>query len=112
MESKLLTHICNAQKMRDALKDVRNKLEEWNLIPGFDYAQYSSLCDIIDDAISAPPRNCDVGTADEQWVRFNKHCEENSQADDPDYCSSSCDVDGECVSQCALKWGQMPYEKE
>ena len=67
----------------------------------------------IKAALAEPMRNYEVGTAEEQWVRFKKHCKENSQADDPDYCSSRCDVDGGCVSQCALKWAQMPYiEKE
>lgn len=54
----------------------------------------SDLADDVYDVLHAPPRNCNVGTAEEQYVRFKKHCEENSQADDPDYCSSRCDVDG------------------
>lgn len=68
------------------------------------------IVEIAHAALAEPPRNCDVGTADEQWARFKKHCEENSQADDPGYCSGKCNVDGGCVSQCALKWAQMPYE--
>lgn len=50
----------NIAKMRKALEDVRNALEEWNLLPGFDYAQYSSFCDIIDDALAIQSSDSDA----------------------------------------------------
>lgn len=73
---------------------------------------FSELNEQCKDAISAPPRNCDVGTHEEQWSRFEKMCFSNRQPDDPDYCSCKCKVDGGCVNDCALKWAQMPYEAE
>ena len=57
-------------------------------------------------------RNCDVGTAGEQWSRFEKMCFSSRQSDDPDYCSCKCKVDGGCVNDCALIWAQMPYAEE
>lgn len=76
---------------------------------------HRELCEAktaINVALSAPPRNCDVGTAEEQWSRFEKMCFSSRQSDDPDYCSCKCKVDGGCVNDCALIWAQMPYEAE
>lgn len=99
------------------VKDMRETLETVHRIAytaknDFDvFAGIERIRRISEAALAKPPRNCDVGTPEEQWRRFKKHCEENLQADDPDYCSSICDVNGGCVSECALKWAQMPYEE-
>lgn len=57
-------------------------------------------------AYKCEPRNCDVGTAEEQIDRF------------VDYCCGKCDGSNckhglymeDEVYRCALKWAQMPYE--
>ena len=59
-------------------------------------------------ALAAPPRNCEVGTAEEQSKRFHSYCLEHN---------SACDVDMECCrcplekvkARCELAWAQMPY---
>ena len=51
------------------------------------------------DALSAPPRNCDVGTAGEQVERHIKLCK-----------GYKC-VPGTPCYVCFAKWAQMPYEK-
>ena len=58
---------------------------------------------IIRAALSAPPRNCDVGTAEEQTQRHIDHCRVH--------------VCKECKyrwlrGSCSLAWAQAPYEKE
>ena len=58
--------------------------------------------DMAKAALSAPPRNCDVGTAEEQNNRFLKFCE-------------SLDCERYCplfkAESCELAWAQMPYEE-
>ena len=58
--------------------------------------------DMAKAALSAPPRNCDVGTAEEQNNRFLKFCE-------------SLDCERYCplfkAESCELAWAQMPYEQ-
>ena len=98
----------NQQKMREALvkiHDLTNALDEKC---GVDPVE---IRDIARAALSAPARQCDVGTPEEQWSRFEKMCFSNRQPDDPDYCSCKCKVDGGCVNDCALIWAQMPYEE-
>ena len=62
-------------KERDILDFCRNNIgsktwEDWDKV-------YKVLRKIIEramSALSAPPRNCDVGTAEEQAERFQKFC--------------------------------------
>ena len=60
------------------------------------------LCDIACDAVSAPPRNCDVGTAEEQYARVRAFCERHKE---------DCPVNDVLQKNCALIWAQMPYEE-
>ena len=50
-----------------------------------------------------PPRNCDVGTAEEQAERFFAFCNSNK--------CPSCPCRFTKKTDCALIWAQMPYEK-
>jgi len=64
-------------------------------------------------ALAAPPRNCDVGTADEQIARFNEFCDSEWQ----DSGSANCGncplwVSGRIGHDCQIRWGQMPYEAQ
>ena len=52
-------------------------------------------------ALSAPPRNCDVGTAKEQYERHNKWCAHKTMK----YCW------GRSCRKCLSEWAQMPYEE-
>ena len=57
---------------------------------------------------AAPPRNCDVGTAEEQAERQSRFC--LSQRG----CSPACPAfrKGQGHNGCVLTWAQMPYEGE
>ena len=58
---------------------------------------------VLIPALVAPPRNCDVGTAEEQCIRHAKWCE--SRAD-------VCLVPkADKCKACFAKWAQMPYEE-
>ena len=61
--------------------------------------------DMAKAALSAPPRNCDVGTTEEQSRRYEKLCDSHT-------CGSSgsdCPLYDYDCSQIA--WSQMPYEE-
>lgn len=71
-------------------------------------------------ALALPPRNCDVGTAEEQYKRYSAFtskwtpCSFNGHA----RCAGDCPVnkilerDGSGDLQCPFVWAQMPYRKE
>ncbi|MCR5838354.1 MAG: hypothetical protein K6G94_01810 [Kiritimatiellae bacterium] len=88
-------------KMREAMKAIKAKCETVLeigprlLVP---YARDIIRC--CEDALAAPPRNCDVGNAGEQTDRYVAFCNNTRCADCP------CDKIDE---DCELTWGQMPY---
>ena len=70
---------------------------------------------VVNAALSVPPRNCDVGTAEEQSDRFDKFCYSHSKC-------HKCPVKSIWNSQhrqkqlreiirCEIIWSQMPYEE-
>lgn len=112
----------NQQKMREALVFLRDK--ELSLLEGnvrhrigltvFGLEQTCKVMrGVIEDALSAPARNCDVGTADEQDARFGEFCVmrrtgSGSCAGCPDPVGGFTVANG--IRECALVWAQMPYE--
>ena len=67
-------HLGNAAKMREALSRILGTVE--HLQTRFDMPKLASeeileLKQIAESALSAPPRNCDVGTAEEQAERLS-----------------------------------------
>ena len=70
-----------------------------------------ALCtDNARDALASPPRNCDVGTADEQFKRYLVFCHRESCAHGCQHCpANKTRLRGTSNSDHA--WAQMPYEK-
>lgn len=62
---------------------------------------------VVEAALTAPPRNCDVGTSDEQARRYEELCDSHT-------CGSICSGSG-CplyAYDCSpFAWSQMPYEE-
>ena len=67
---------------------------------------------VIETAISEPPRNCDVGTSEEQAERFYAFCGYHRvQSGIKGMCSSLCPcIRCRDTCNCITKWAQMPYE--
>ena len=95
----------NAAARREALGDVYNILEKiQSFIPHLSDVSLmrkvrSMVCHakkVIDIALSAPPRQCDVGTAEEQEKRYKLKRE----------------VYHTLTLTNALAWAQMPYEAQ
>ena len=105
----------NAAKLREALKRA------WLFVSAtresFAFVREGridrdKLCEDIDAALSAPPRNCDVGTAQEQDERFHRFCVKHHTGS----CAGCHNPVGDYtvangVRECALVWAQMPYEE-
>lgn len=104
------TQLGNAKAMREALNEIQLVCYKAGITIGYDVA-----CGIIKSksraALSVPPRNCDVGTAEEQAERFYSFCKK-FQSDIQGMCSSRCPCKECCdMCHCLIKWAQMPYEE-
>ena len=101
----------NAAKMREALENIAEyaKAAECHTEDAHLLGYLNQISMWAEDAISAPPRNCDVGTPEEQHRRFMKWCGKHGIDGDMDVACAYPDM---CCTLCALRWAQMPYEGE
>ena len=103
----------NAAALRDAL------IKALTLLSVCDWPPYVSLDGVaevvreIDSALDKPPRNCDVGTAEEQTERFKKLCRKYRRGPGPRTNCKGCPVSIESHHVgCTFAWAQMPYEAQ
>ena len=91
----------NIKAMRDALNEIRSRLSYlYGRIDGtFDPPALKEIYEIAGTALFAPPRNCDVGTPEDQHNRFMRFCDSKSMG----YCW------GRGRRKCMAQWGQIPY---
>ena len=94
-------------KLREALEDIGRIVEQIRLL----YSDYPYETHLIarkaSAALAAPPRNCDVGTAEEQEERYLKLKREHVDR------MARCPAVGESFFfPDSLYWAQMPYETE
>lgn len=98
-------------KLREALKRCVNMLDVCLLYSREGYpAQNDDIREVMaqaESALALPLRNCDVGTAEEQGIRFKKFC--NDHQEPWHGCTNYCPV--LMSEKCALAWAQMPYEE-
>ena len=96
----------NTAAMREALEHIKKLAREFSVGNYYISEFPKMLLDVIRPALVAPPRNCDVGTIEEQTNRFR------------DYCCGKCDGSKckhaiymeDTIYKCAIEWTQMPYE--
>ena len=93
------SQVGNAAKMRDALENASDRLLLWNYTDKDTARMALGVVNKLNAAISAPPRNCDIGTPDEHLVRHRKWCWEHD-----------CKPTDSC-KLCVARWEQMPYEE-
>ena len=101
----------NSASMRDALEEVRfylpHFLQYMRLHREDEEAggYYGRILDVVNVGLSGHPRNCDVGTAEEQYERFVRWCASRNMKDCWGVgCGVSC-------RKCLIAWSQMPYEE-
>ncbi len=100
----------NAAAMREALLWVIDRMNA-ALIEG--KMECEETIDKCKSALSKPPRNCDVGTAEEQVARHHAYCYHMMKQNN--HCCGPCPcyefVNGEAQS-CTLLWAQMHNRAE
>lgn len=102
----------NNAACREALDEILETINKWRTDNVMEHWQYSQLWDIADAALAEPPRNCDVGTPEEQEKRFSKFCGSNADPTDIDgwACDRRCPL-YENHPKCKEAWEQMPYKE-
>ena len=94
----------NAAAMREALVNASMVLAKWRLdAPVSAWNEYCEAIDRCRAAIAKPPRNCDVGTAEEQYSRMFRECYE--------WMCRDCKLRDKDFRKCAISWAQKPYEE-
>ncbi len=100
----------NAAKLREALQMFVDSVE-W-LCNGDESGrikrQFAVLLSDAHAALAAPPRNCDVGSPDEQAKRFFAFCYKHQA---PFGCPENCPFhEAPDVNHFRSGWGQLPYD--
>lgn len=118
------------EKMREALEQSANLLDRILVRTELDDEIHRIALEaqnMADGVLSLSPRNCDVGTAEEQMERFKEYCQSNMQYYQDMFgthegaggwdCREDCPI-GKMVDKndsfcdhCELLWAQMPYEE-
>lgn len=111
------TTAVNAKRFRKIAKMIRGLVDhirkEKSLPEKLARETFDQVDDLAKEALIAPPRNCDVGKADEQIERFNEFC--NSEWRDSGNANcGNCPlwVSGTIGHDCQIRWAQLPYENE
>lgn len=97
------SQVGNAAKLREACEALMSEIGGYST-DGLEVIWCSISGKTIKKAraaLSAPPRNCDVGTAEEQYKRFLKFCHGAN--------CSKCPVHD--AVNCKFAWAQMPYDE-
>ena len=103
----------NAAAMREALEQIRELLSIGGKPDTAMCIRYEAAYLIAKESLFVPPRNCDVGTAEEQAERFYAFCGYHRfQSGIKGMCSSLCPcIRCRDMCNCITTWAQMPYEK-
>lgn len=101
----------NVAAMREAVVSALSLLD---LKEGVPYKTISQKdIDFMKAALAAPMRNCDVGTAGEQYRRWTYFCKFRNESRTT---CLGCPVYEEQnkgqISTCELVWAQMPYDEK
>ena len=96
-----------SSKLREALSDACYAMFNFLKTQNGGYEEMAKALDKAKAALAAPPRNCDVGTDEEQLRRYEDLCDRHT-------CGSMCSLTGCPMYEydCSpFSWGQMPYEE-
>ena len=97
----------NIHNLQDALEWLDRSIREEAELDGEMSNEHAIQLGFIQNMLTKfPCRNCDVGTADEQYARHDRYCESQST------CEKCLERDAAdlCVS-CFANWAQKPYEE-
>lgn len=100
-------------KLREALSKILGIADHLLMryeVPKLAACEISELKQIADAALSAPARQCDVGTPEEQAYRMRLYCKSHGVDESGCFRCERCQF--LAVDRCELAWAQMPYEQE
>lgn len=118
-DEKWLRDTGNAAALRRALEDTEELLEHFAKPGTMLHSAFFLRMRDNRAALAAPPRNCDVGSAEEQAGRCRNFGDRYNPCAYKGYarCAEDCPVhlkltqEGHGELQCQLEWAQMPYEE-
>ena len=93
----------NTKAMHEALESIANNLERRLFAKHPSSATDEWMWQKANSALAAPPRNCDVGTPEEQSKRKQAYCK--------DCGCHGCPISACNTLLCDLGWAQMPYKE-
>ena len=107
------------EKLREALEKCLVMFESTDKDPIHCVRVMLDAKTAVKEALALPRRNCDVGSAEEQYARFKKWCEGefykrpiNPLTGEPCKPCPCYSVSANGVDGCNyLRWAQMPYEE-
>ena len=101
----------NQQKMREAMVNIAEyaKNAQCHTEDAHVLGYLRQMENWAQSALASPPRNCDVGTAEEQAKRFKKFCNKHCRGSNVRFPCLTCPLP---VDKCQLAWAQMPYAQE
>ena len=101
----------NAAAMREALSDACYAMFNFLKTQSGGYEEMAIALDKAKAALSAPPRNCDAGTPEEQSDRFADFCDSHSGCSQ---CPAKAlwNFSNGHKPSCGVLWAQMPYKAE
>lgn len=97
--------IGNAAALREALENAISVLRDDLPTP----RDISRAFAAANAALAAPPRNCDVGTAEEQAERHERFCAAHYKAAAVDAQCFGCPASDKKETDCEFVWGQLPF---
>ncbi len=116
LEAALKRERGDCARLREALVKIEKMAhcDLWNVYPKYRDKFNDKIGGIEREAraaLAAPPRNCDVGTVEEQFARFRKFCKKDSMDsfESTAYCAYECPCGNNY--DCKLAWAQMPYSE-
>lgn len=73
----------------------------------------TEVMDEIEKALSAPPRNCDVGDAADWEKRFGEECDKGHTCSDCPvrHAKTKMAIELDKGARCEFIWAKMPYEE-
>ena len=101
-----LNHLGNAAAMREALSDACYAMFNFLKTQNGGYEEMAKALDKAKAALATHPRNCDIGTVEEQAERFDCFCYAHRSREKG---CEGCPILDCGVSCCELAWAQMPY---
>lgn len=104
----------NIHNLRDALEWIDRRIREEAEYDGEMSNEHAIQLGFITNMLEKfPLRQCDVGTAEEQAVRFRDMC--NKYYDDENPCNKKCPLASLSIihgfPRCQAYWAQTPYEE-